>query len=633
MKLKSIIAVALVLPSASPGLAQEILAPVDRSYPGIIELHVDATNVAQKIFKVHERIPVKTGPITLLYPQWLLGAHAPADSSLAQFAGLTLSADHHPIEWKRDPLNMHAFHATVPSGVSALEADFVFLSPLEGSQGAIVMTPEMLAVHWEALLLYPAGYFAHGVMLQPTVVFPPGWQFAGALEQIGHSGGAEAQFKAVNLEELIDSPVYAGKYFKRIDLDPGAKVPVFLNMVADDPENLRATPQQIDAHRALVQQAYKLFGSHHYDHYDFLMALSDEFSFSGLEHHQSGENGVRSSYFSDWDHQQSWRSNLVSHEFTHSWDGKFRRPADQLTANFNLPMQDSLLWVYEGATSYWGHVLGARSGLVEAAQMREGLAATAALYDNRVGRSWRSLADTTNEPIVNRRRPLGWMSLQRAEDYYSEGELIWLDVDTKIRELSADKRSLDDWARSFFGVQNGRHQPLGYTFKDVVASLNAVQAYDWQAFLSARLDGHGPGAPLAGIARAGWKLVYGETPTNFFKDVEAYRKVSDFYYSIGLTIDSNGRIVDVLWNSPAFKAGLSQGFSVVAINGKAYKPELLKSAIGAAKADHQAIELLLRQAERYQTTRIDYYDGLKYPRLERIDGTLDRLEGIFRPLP
>jgi predicted metalloprotease with PDZ domain len=639
MKLNSIIAMALCLSAACMCLAQEVPKPVDRNYPGIIELHVDATNVAQKIFKMHERIPVKPGPITLLYPQWLLGAHAPADGALAQLAGLTLSAAGHPVEWQRDPLNMHAFHATLPAGVSTLEADFVFLSPLEGSEGAIVMTPEMLAVHWQALVLYPAGYFAHGVMVQPTVVFPQNWRFAGALEHIGPLGeqngqpGAEARFKAVNLEELIDSPLYAGKYFKRIDLDPGAKVPVFLDMVADSPEGLNGSPQQIDAHRALVQQAYKLFGSHHYDHYDFLMALSDDFSFAGLEHHQSGENGVRTTYFSDWDHQQSWRSNLVSHEFTHSWDGKFRRPADQLTANFNLPMQDSLLWVYEGATSYWGHVLGARSGLVETAQMREGLAATAALYDHRVGRSWRSLADTTNEPIINQRRPLGWMSFQRAEDYYSEGELIWLDVDTKIRELSEEKRSLDDWARSFFGVQNGRHQPLGYTFKDVVASLNAVQPYDWQSFLSVRLEGHGPGAPLAGITRAGWKLAYGDTPTSFSKDVEAYRKVADFYYSIGINLDSNGRVVDVLWNSPAFKAGLSQGFTVIAINGKAYKPELLKSAISTAKVEHQAIELLLRQAERYQTARIDYYDGLKYPRLERIEGTPDRLETIFRPLP
>ncbi|HEX3395778.1 MAG TPA: hypothetical protein VHS76_03685 [Steroidobacteraceae bacterium] len=632
MNLKFAIAMTLCLSPAATPLAQNVAKPVDNPYPGVIELHVDATNVDQKIFNVRERIPVRPGDITLLYPQWRLGAHAPADGSLAQFAGLILSANHQRIEWRRDPLNMHAFHATVPAGVSAIDADFAFLSPLDSAQGAIVMTPEMLAVHWEALLLYPAGYYAHGIMVKPTVTYPANWQFAGALELIEHSGD-EAHYRAVNLEELIDSPLYAGKFFRRVDLDPGSKVPVFLDMVADSPESLQATPQQLDAHRALVQQAYKLFGSHHYDHYDFLMALSEEFSFSGLEHHQSGENGVRTTYFSEWDHQQAWRSNLVSHEFTHSWDGKFRRPADQLTANFNLPMQDSLLWVYEGATSYWGHVLGARSGLVQASQMREGLAATAALYDHRVGRSWRSLADTTNEPIVNQRRELGWMSFQRAEDYYSEGELIWLDVDTKIRELSGEKRSLDDWARAFFGVQNGRRQPLGYTFQDVAASLNAVQPFDWQGFLSARLEGHGPGAPLAGLARAGWKLVYSDAPTDFFKDAEAYRKVADFYYSIGMTLDSSGRIVDVLWNGPAFQAGLSRGFTVIAVNGKAYNAELLKVAISAAKTEHRPIELLLRQAERFQTTRIDYQDGLKYPSLQRIDGTPDRLESIFRPLP
>ncbi len=631
MKLNSIVVMALCVSAAASAVSQEVPKPVDKAYLGIVELNVDATDVAQKIFKVHERIPVQSGPLTLLYPEWRLGAHAPADSSLAQLAGLVLRADQQSIEWKRDPLNMHAFHVIVPAGVSAIEADFDFLTPLDGSQGAIVMTPEMLAVHWESLLLYPAGYYAHGIMMRATVAFPENWRFAGALELTGRSG-AEAHFKTVNLEELIDSPLYAGKYFKRIDLDPGAKTPVFLNMLADSPENLEASPKQIESHRALVQQAYKLFNSHHYDHYDFLLALSDEFSFSGLEHHQSGENGVRTTYFSDWDHQQSWRSNLVSHEYIHSWDGKFRRPADQLTANFNLPMQDSLLWVYEGATSYWGHVLGARSGLVDASQMREGLAATAALYDHRVGRNWRSLADTTNEPIINRRRPLGWMSFQRAEDYYSEGELIWLDVDTKIRELSGDKRSLDDWARSFFGVQSGRHQPLGFTFHDVVASLSLVQPYDWQSFLSSRLDGHGPGAPLEGIARSGWKLVYSDTPTDFYKDVEAYRNVSDFYYSLGLTLDSTGRIVDVLWNSPAFSAGLSQGFTVIGVNGKAYKADLLKSAISAAKIDHRPLDLLLRQADRYQTTRIDYQGGLKYPKLERIEGTPDRLESIFRSL-
>ncbi|MEP6548775.1 MAG: peptidase M61 [Gammaproteobacteria bacterium] len=620
----------LLLAAACDARGQEVIQPVDQPYPGTLELSVDATNVGQKIFRIHERIPVVPGTLTLLYPQWKLGTHAPADALLAQFAGLIVSGNHQRIEWTRDTLNMFAFHVDVPEGVTDLDVDFQFLSPVEANQGAVLATPEMLAVHWESLLLYPAGYYAHGITIEPRVTLPPSWKFAGALEWVQDRGG-ESRFKPVNLERLIDSPLYAGKYFKRVELDPGSKVPVFLDMVADHAADLEASPEQIDAHRALVQQAYKLFGSHHYDHYDFLMALSDEFSFSGLEHHQSGENGVRTSYFSQWDNQQSWRSNLVSHEFIHSWDGKFRRPADQLTANFNLPMRDSLLWVYEGATSYWGHVLGARSKLVDVEQMRESLAATAALYDHRVGRTWRSLQDTTNDPIINQRGPLGWVSWQRAEDYYSEGELIWLDADTKIRELSGEKRSLDDFARAFFGVDDGRIEPLTYTFDDVATALNSVQPYDWRAFLRTRLDGHGPGAPLDGITRSGWKLTYAEQPTHFFKDVEAYRKVADFSYSLGFGLDEQGRIVSLLWDSPVFKAGLTVGFTLLAVNGRAYNVALLKSAITAAKSSHDAIELLFKKDDRYRTERIDYHEGLRYPRLERIPGTPERLEAIFRP--
>jgi predicted metalloprotease with PDZ domain len=623
---------ALSAATAAPAVdAQQVPKPVDRPYPGIIELQVDGSNIGQRIFEVHERIPVKAGKLTLLYPQWRLGAHAPAGFLLSQFAGLVLSANHQKLEWQRDPLNVYAFHVDIPAGVSTLDAEFQFLSPVEGSQGSILSTAEMVAFHWEAVLLYPAGVYAHGITFRPSIVVPAGWQFAGALELVEQSG-AEARFKPVDLEVLIDSPVYAGKYFKRIDLDPGAKVPVFLDLVADSPGNLEATPEQIESHRLLVQQAYKLFGSHHYDHYDFLMALSDEFSFSGLEHQQSGENGVRSTYFSEWAKQQAWRSNLVSHEYIHSWDGKFRRPADQLTANFNEPMQDSLLWVYEGGTSYWGHVLGARSGLVEVSQMRDGLAATAALYDHRIGRRWRSLQDTTNEPIITNRSPLGWISWQRAEDYYSEGELIWLDADTKIRELSGDKRSLDDFARNFFGVRDGSHEAFPYTFEDVVHALNTVQPFDWAPFLRARLDGHGPGAPLDGLTRSGWTLVYTEQPSDYSKDADAYRKITDFTYSLGFAIDNDGRLVNVLWGSPAFKAGLTGGFNLLAVNGRAYKPELLKTAITAAKSGNEPIELLFKKDDRFRTERIDYHGGLKYPHLQRIEGTPDRLEAIFAPL-
>jgi predicted metalloprotease with PDZ domain len=303
-----------------------------------------------------------------------------------------------------------------------------------------------------------------------------------------------------------------------------------------------------------------------------------------------------------------------------------------LTANFNAPLQDSLLWVYEGGTSYWGHVLGARSGLVEVSQMRDGLAAAAAIYDHRIGRRWRSLQDTTNEPIVTDRNPLGWVSWQRTEDYYSEGELIWLDADTKIRELSGDQRSLDDFARNFFGVRNGSHEAFPYTFDDVVHALNAVQPFDWARFLRARLDGHGPGAPLDGVTRSGWTLVYTEQPSEFSKDVEAYRKAADFTYSLGLAVADDGRLAAVLWDSPAFKAGLTAGYVLLAVDGRAYKPDLLKTAITAAKNGNEPIELLLKKDDRFRTERIDYHGGLKYPHLQRIEGTPDRLEEIFKAL-
>lgn len=614
---------------AGGAVAAATPTPSRLSFPGVITLRVDATNVAQKIFVVSEDIPVTRGPMTLLYPKWVLGTHAPAGVLLSQFAGLILQGNGRRLEWRRDPLDVYAFHLNVPSGVTTLNLQFQFLSPVDAEQGAIVATREMLALHWEALLLYPAGYRARGISILPSVLLPPDWRSAAALE----FDAASAAYKAVDLETLIDSPLYAGKYFKRVDLEPGASVPVFLDMFADSPENLQATPEQINSHRALVQQAHRLFGSQHFNHYDFLLALSDEFSFAGLEHHQSSENGVRSTYFSEWQRGQAWRSNLVSHEFTHSWDGKFRRPSDQLTANFNEPLQDSLLWVYEGGTSYWGHVLGARSGLVEASQMRDGLAATAALYDHRIGRVWRSLSDTTNEPIITRRSPLAWVSWQRSEDYYSEGELIWFDADTKIRELSGDSRSLDDFARRFFGIQDGRVEPLGYSFEDVVSALNATQVFDWAAFLHARLDGHGPGAPLDGLARAGWRLEYSDTPTEYFKDVEAYRKVSDFTYSLGFAVGSDGLLVGVLWNGPAFRQGLTTGITLLAVNGRAYKPDLLRSVITAAKGGQEPIELLFRQGDRYQTEHFSYHDGLRYPRLARIEGTPDRLEAIFKPLP
>ena len=445
-----------------------------------------------------------------------------------------------------------------------------------------------------------------------------------------HSG-ARTTFKTINLDDLVDSPLFAGRYFKRIDLDPGAKVPIFLNLVADNAASLEAKPEQLDAHKAMVQQAYKLYGSQHYAHYDFLFALSDEFTGIGLEHHQSSENGVKANYFTDW--AKSWTMRgLLPHEFTHSWNGKFRRPADLVTPNFNVPMQDTLLWVYEGQTQYWGEVLAARSGLETPEQIRDQLASLTAYFDHQSGRNWRNLQDTTNGPILSRRAPMAWASWQRGEEYYREGQLVWLDADTKIRELSGDTKSLNDFALAFFGVENGRHVALPYTFDEVVKTLNTVQPFDWAKFLRSRLDSHDAQAPKDGLARGGWKLVYTEERSDLTKNVEEQRHSADFIYSLGLGIGKEGHIDSVVWDSPAFKQGMTIGMNLLAVNGRSYKPELLREAISAAKNGGPVIELLLKKDDHFRTVKLDYRAGLKYPHLVRIEGTPDRLSAILAPM-
>jgi len=627
---RKLFAALLCAAASAPGYPQGVAQPVDQPFPGTIELSIDATNINQKIFGVHEHIPVRPGKLTLLYPEWLPGEHAPS-AQLAQMAGFKITANQQRLEWKRDPLNMYAFHLVVPAGVDAIDADFQYLSPIIPIQGENFASPEILAVHWEKVVLYPAGYFSHNITFKPTVRIPDGWKFASALE-LAVQNNQGVSFKPVDLEDLVDSPMYAGKYFARFDLDPGASVPVYMDFFADEPEDLVAKPEQIEFHRALLQQAYKLFGSHHFKHYDFLVAASDKFTFEGLEHHQSGENGVKPTYFTEWDDKGlNLRAELIPHEFAHSWDGKFRRPFDQLTPNFNQPMQDSLLWVYEGQTSYWGSVLAARSGLLSNQQVQDMLAGVAASYTVESSQQWRNVQDTTNDPIVNNRRSLAWRSWQGAEDYYALGELIWLDVDTKIRELSQDKNSLNDFALKFFGVENGRHKPLTYTFDDVISALNQVQSYDWANYLRTRLDSHGP-APLEGLTRSGWKLIFTDRPTDYYKSVNADNGISDFWYSLGFLVGHDDRIDEVLWNSPAFKAGLTIDVALLAVNGKEYKEDLLKRTITDAKKSKQPIDLLIKKEGSYQTVRIAYFDGLKFPRLEQIAGARDRLSEILAPL-
>ncbi|MES2077360.1 MAG: peptidase M61 [Pseudomonadota bacterium] len=621
-------ALALLL-CAAGARADAPAEPLEPAYPGTIVLKVDASDTARQIFRIRESIPAKAGKLTLLYPQWVPGNHGPS-GPLNQLAGLQLSANGKPLEWRRDTVNVHAFHLEVPAGASSVEAEYQYLSPVEPNQGRTTITNDIVGVQWHAMALYPAGYRTRQIMVQPNLTLPAGWQYGSALETAARRGDQVA-FKPLDLETLVDSPLFAGRHFKRFDLDPGGRVPVHLNVVADTAEALDAKPEQIEAHRAMVQQAYKLFRSQHYAHYDFLLALSDEFGGIGREHHQSSENGVKPGYFSDWAKSEGVRE-LLPHEFTHSWNGKFRRPADQDVPDFNTPLQNSLLWVYEGQTQYWGYVLSARSGLIKAANVRDVFAASAARYDAVRGRDWRAVQDTTNDPIINGRRPQGWSNWQRSEDYYSEGALIWLDIDTRLRQLSGERRSLDDFAAAFFGVADGSAVAKHYRFDEVVKTLDALQPYDWAGFLRAKLDGHGPGAPLDGLARAGWKLVYTDKPTDFLKEQEERSKSASFQYSLGFSLGHEGRVEALQWEGVGFRAGLSGNTTVLAVNGRAYKAELLRAAVTAAKGGAAPIELLVKKGSLYRTVALDYHEGLKYPRLERIEGTPDRLEAILQPV-
>ena len=432
------------------------------------------------------------------------------------------------------------------------------------------------------------------------------------------------------METLVDSPLFAGEHYRLVDLDPGAARPVRLHLFADRPDLLEASDEQLAAHRNLVQQAYRLFGSQHYDHYEFLLALTDRMGGIGLEHHRSSENGVDGIYFTDWNRAASERD-LLPHEMVHSWNGKFRRPADLWTPNYETPMRGSLLWVYEGLTQYYGFVLAARSGLWSQTQTRDALALTAATYQHRVGRQWRSVADTTNDPILSARRPAPWRSWLRNEDYYSEGLLVWLDADTLIRERTNGRRSLDDFARSFFGINDGSWAPVTYTLEDVVAALSSVLEHDWAAFFDERVYDSGTAPPLDGLTRGGYRLVFKEERSEFQREAEAYGRSADFSYSLGLSFGENGNVTGVQWDGPAFDQGVTVGTQVVAVNGVAHSNETLRRAITAAKTGQAPVELLLKNGDQFRTIEIAYRGGLRYPHLERDAASSDRLAAILGP--
>ncbi len=598
-----------------------IPAPRDTAYPGTITLKVDATNVQQAIYRVKQTIPVaQDGHLVLLMPAWLPGKHA-ARGEVEKLAGLKISAGGKAVPWKRDTVDVWAFHVDVPRGAKQLDLEFQFTGATQSDQGRVSIAPAMLNLQFEQVSLYPAGWFTRRIPIQATVTYPEGWTAVSGLP--AKKQGGSYVYDKTDYETLIDSPVFAGRNYREFKLSDR----VDLNVFADDPKELDARPEQIEAHRKLVEQSVKLFGAQHYDRYEFLLSISDEMGGIGLEHHRSSENGVKPGYFTKWNDGPGSR-NLLPHEFVHSWNGKFRRGADSWTPDFRTPMRNSLLWVYEGQTQFWGYILQARSGIVSKQDTLDMLANIAASLDNRPARRWRALVDTTNDPIISARRPKGWLSWQRSEDYYNEGLLIWLEVDSMLRAQSGGRKSMDDFARAFFGMRDGDWGVLTYRIEDVAATLNAIQPYDWAGFLNQRLNGLTERAPLAGFAANGYRLIYTDEPTAAFKDGEKRAGRADLSYSLGLSVGKGGAIGAVTWDSPAFDAGLDLGDTIVAVDGREYSDDRLKDAVRAAKGGKDPIKLLVKSGTRYREIAIDYHDGLRYPRLEKIgagEGGLDRL--------
>lgn len=618
--------------------AQSTAANNDSNYPGTIQLNVDLSDAPRHIFRVKENLPVSAGKLKLSFPKWIPGEHGPT-GPIDGVTGLKLSVEGQRVAWRRDLEDTHSIVLEVPAGARHLQLEFEFLSPVGGGNfgAGVSATPRLMMLEWNQVLFYPAGFQGDHIAFSPSVKLPADWQFATALEtQSSDKDGVH--FKALSLNELVDSPLAAGRYNKKIDLAPNAAKPVYLNLFGDREENLTVTDAQIKHHQALVAQARALFGAEHYDRYQFLLLLSKETNHFGLEHHQSSDDRAAADFFTSPTAYLA-EPTLLPHEYVHSWNGKFRRPTGLATGNFSTPMKADLLWVYEGLTNYLGEVLAARAGMWTPEQYRERLAITAADMDHRPGRGWRPLQDTADHAQILYNAPQAWSNYRRSVDFYPEGSLVWLDVDTQIRALSNNKKSLDDFIKIFYGddpaFARTSHEVKPYSFEEVVATLNKVQSHDWVNFLRTRLSSTNERAPLEGITRGGWKLSYDATPSEMVKADMKESKQLNLMYSLGFIASNEsdhgreaGEVVDVLWNSPAFEAGLTPGMKILAINGEAFDPETIDLILQRAQQNKQAIEVLVQNLSYFSTLKMQYTDGPKYPHLTRLEGSADLITPI-----
>lgn len=594
-----------------------------------IKLDVDATDAARKVLHARLQIPAKPGKLTLLYPKWLPGDHSPT-GPITDLVGLKMSVAGKPIDWRRDAEDMYAFVVELPAGASSLDVMLDSLSPpgADGSASGASATAQLADISWSDVVLYPKGPKASELQYAATLRLPAGWQYGSALVPTDGASGV-IHFEPVSLETLVDSPVVAGAYFRTVDLSPGGKPPHSLHIVADSAAALEIKPEDSRHFSRLVAEAGELFGARHYRAYHFLLTLSDHVAHFGLEHHESSDNRQGEKYLIDAD-SLKLKASLLPHEMVHSWNGKYRRPTGLATPDFEQPMLGELLWVYEGLTDYLGQVLTARCGLWTEEDFRQKLALEAARLDRQPGRTWRPLVDTTVAAQLlygARKEGSAW---RRSVDFYPEGDLIWLEADVLIRQQSQGRRSLDDFCQRFYGGPSGPPRVVPYTFDDVVAALNEVAPHDWRQFFQQRVYDVNPRAPLGGIEGGGWRLVYSNTVPDLLKSAESAQKFTDLRFSLGLTITEGGAVQDVIPASPADKAGVGAAMKLVAVNGRRWTADLLRTAVKTARTNSAPIELLVENEDYFKSCKLDYHDGEKYPRLERDSTNPDLLTGILK---
>ncbi|MFN5901350.1 MAG: M61 family metallopeptidase [Novosphingobium sp.] len=603
-------------PLAVP-LSRQVPDAVDTPYPGgTMTLDIDASDTLRGAYRVTQTVPVAPGTskLTLLFPQWLPGNHAPRGPR-AELVDITFTSGGEVLRWKRDPLEVNAFHIDLPAGTREVVAKFIHTSPLQPAEGRITMTQEMLNLQWEKMSLYPAGHYVRQIKVRPSVTLPAGWTAAVALDGQKQEGNRWS-WGEHSYEVLVDSPIFAGKYYRKWDIGEPGRQKVTLHGFADKPEQIAAAkPEHIALHRNLVVETRLAFGTNQFDRYEFLLALTDRMGGIGLEHHRSSENQLEPGAFLKWD-DYDWDRNLLPHEYAHSWIGKYRRPARLWTPDYRQPMQGDLLWTYEGQDQFWGTVLAARSGLQRKDTVLGMMATWAGNFAEQPGRRWRSVEDTGFDPVFAARKPKPYASLSRGEDYYAEGALVWLEFDQIIRQGTGGKKSIDDFAKLFLGLRDGDFGQVAFETDEIVAKLNAVYPHDWAGLIERRFNTPAQPAPLRGIELGGYRLVWKEEPNPFLRGVMAEAKQLNLTHSIGITLDKDGKVTATQWDGPAFKAGIVSGATVLAVNGVAYSPDELKGAITAAKTG-APLELLTRRGDRFITYKLDYTGGLRWPWLER----------------